>query len=159
MRTKLEAARIATGAGCRMVITNGHVANPIQALLDGRRATWFLSRATPQAARKQWIAGSLKAKGRIVVDDGAGRALAAGRSLLAAGVVAVEGRFERGDPVSVVNGKGTELARGLVAFSHAEAVRIAGRQSGEIGEVLGYRGRNEMIHRDDLVLTSSDAIS
>jgi glutamate 5-kinase len=156
MRTKLEAARIATGAGCRMVITSGHVAHPIQALLDGRRATWFLSTATPQAARKQWIAGSLKAKGRIVVDDGAGRALAAGRSLLAAGVVAVEGNFERGDSVSVVNGKGTELARGLVAYSHAEAAQIAGRQSGEIGKVLGYRGRNEMIHRDDLVLTSAD---
>lgn len=159
MRTKLEAARIATGAGCRMVITNGHVANPIQALVDGRRATWFLSTATPQAARKQWIAGSLKAKGRIFVDDGAGRALAAGRSLLAAGVVAVEGKFERGDSVSVVNGTGAELARGLVAYSHAEAAQIAGRQSGEIGEVLGYRGRNEMIHRDDLVLTSSDLSS
>jgi glutamate 5-kinase len=156
MRTKLEAARIATGAGCRMVITNGHVAHPIRALRDGRRATWFLSTATPQAARKQWIAGSLKPKGRIVVDDGAGRALAAGRSLLAAGVVAVEGRFERGDSVSVVNGKGTELARGLVAYSHSEAARIAGRQSADIGEVLGYRGRNEMIHRDDLVLTDSD---
>jgi glutamate 5-kinase len=159
MRTKLEAARIATGAGCRMVITSGHVEHPIRALRDGRRATWFLSTATPQAARKQWIAGSLKAKGRIVVDDGAGRALATGRSLLAAGVVAVEGKFERGDSVSVVNGKGAELARGLVAYSHAEAAQIAGRQSGEIGAVLGYRGRNEMIHRDDLALTSSDSSS
>jgi glutamate 5-kinase len=156
MRTKLEAARIAIGAGCRMVITNGHLAHPIRALGEGGRATWFLSMATPQAARKQWIAGSLKVRGRIIVDDGAGRALAAGRSLLAAGVVAVEGQFERGDSVSVVNGKGTEVARGLVAYSQAEAARIAGRQSGEIVDILGYRGRDEMIHRDDLVLTGAD---
>jgi glutamate 5-kinase len=157
MRTKLEAARIAIGAGCRMVITNGHVAHPIKALGEGRRATWFLSTATPQAARKQWIAGSLKVRGRIVVDDGAARALAAGRSLLSAGVVAVEGEFERGDSVSVVNGKGKEVARGLVAYSRGEVARIAGRQSGEIVDVLGYRGRDEMIHRDDLVLTGTDS--
>jgi glutamate 5-kinase len=159
MRTKLEAARIAVSAGCRMVITNGHVSRPIKALREGRLATWFLSTATPQAARKQWIAGSLKVRGRIIVDEGAGRALLAGRSLLAAGVVAVEGEFERGDSVSVVNGKGAELARGLVGYSRPEATAIAGRQSGEIVEVLGYRGRNEMIHRDDLVLTSSDTSS
>ena len=159
MRTKLEAARIAVSAGCRMVITNGHVTQPIKALRDGRRATWFLSTATPQAARKQWIAGTLSPKGRIVVDEGAGRALAEGRSLLPAGVVSVEGEFERGDSVSVVNGTGVEVARGLVAYSRGDAELIAGRRSGDIAEVLGYRGRNEMIHRDDLVLTSSDEIS
>lgn len=155
MRTKLEAARIAVSAGCRMVITSGRVAQPISKLREGSRATWFLSTATPQAARKQWIAGSLEPKGRIVVDEGAYRALSEGRSLLPAGVQAVEGRFDRGDSVSVVNGAGGEVARGLVAYSHDEAALIAGRRSGDIAEVLGYRGRNEIIHRDDLVLTAT----
>jgi glutamate 5-kinase len=159
MRTKLEAARIAISAGCRMVITSGHVMRPIRTLREGARATWFLSQASPQAARKQWIAGSLRPKGRIVVDDGASRALAEGKSLLPAGVVSVEGKFERGDSVSVVNGKGREVARGLVAYSRDEAAAIAGKQSADIAEVLGYRGRNEMIHRDDLVLTASELIS
>ncbi|HUF71680.1 MAG TPA: glutamate 5-kinase [Gammaproteobacteria bacterium] len=156
MRTKLEAARIAVSAGCRMVITSGHVMRPIRTLREGARATWFLSDASPQAARKQWIAGSLRPKGRIVVDDGASRALAEGRSLLPAGVVAVEGEFGRGDSVSVVNGEGREVARGLVAYSCDEAAAIAGKRSADIAEVLGYRGRNEMIHRDDLVLTASE---
>jgi len=159
MRTKLEAARIAVSAGCRVVITNGHATRPIKALCDGGRATWFLATATPQAARKQWIAGSLSPKGRIVVDQGAGRALVDGRSLLPAGIVSVEGKFERGDSVSIVNVDGAEVARGLVAYSRSDAELIIGRHSGEIADVLGYRGRNEMIHRDDLVLTSSDEIS
>jgi len=157
MRTKLEAARIAVGAGCRMVITNGHVRRPISVLKGGGRATWFVSTATPKAARKQWIAGSLGSRGRIVVDAGAARALAEGRSLLPAGVTAVEGDFGKGDSVSVVNGTGTELARGLVAYSRAEAEAIAGKRSDEIPGILGYRGRNEMIHRDDLVLTPTDS--
>ena len=156
MRTKLEAARIAVGAGCRMVIMNGHVERPIAALLAGARATWFLPTATPRAARKQWIAGSLKPKGSIVVDDGAQRALASGRSLLPAGVTRVEGQFERGDSVRVVGGDGRELARGLVAYSRAEAEVIAGKRSEQIAGILGYAGRNEMIHRDDLVLTPQD---
>lgn len=157
MRTKLEAARIAVSAGCRMAITSGRVERPISRLRNGGTATWFLSNATPQAARKQWIAGSLSPRGRIVVDDGAGRALGDGRSLLPAGVVAVEGGFERGDAVRVVDGRGHEVARGLVAYSSDEASRIAGKRSSDIAEVLGYCGRNEMIHRDDLVLTSPDA--
>ncbi len=156
MRTKLEAARIAVGAGCRMVITNGHVERPIAALLAGARATWFLPTATPRAARKQWIAGSLKPKGSIVVDDGAQKALASGRSLLPAGVTRVEGQFERGDSVRVIGGDGRELGRGLVAYSRAEAEVIAGKHSGQIAGILGYAGRNEMIHRDDLVLTPQD---
>jgi glutamate 5-kinase len=156
MRTKLEAARIAVSAGCRMAITSGHVLRPISALRDGARATWFLSDASPQAARKQWIAGSLRPKGRIVVDEGAARALAEGGSLLPAGVVAVEGEFGRGDSVSVVNGEGREVARGLIAYSRDEAAAIAGKRSTDIAAVLGYRGRNEMIHRDDLVLTTTE---
>jgi glutamate 5-kinase len=156
MRTKLEAARIAVGAGCRMVISNGHVNRPLQALQNGARATWFLATSSPQAARKQWIAGSLKPKGRIVVDEGAVRALTQGRSLLPAGVTAIEGSFEKGDSVSVVNALGEELARGLVAYSRKEAAAIAGKRSDQAAEILGYRGRNEIIHRDDLVLTRTE---
>ena len=156
MRTKLEAARIAVGAGCRMVITNGHVGRPIAALKAGARATWFLPTATPRAARKQWIAGSLKPKGSIVVDDGAQKALASGRSLLPAGVTRVEGEFERGDSVRVIGRDGRELGRGLVAYSRPEAEVIAGKRSEQIAGILGYAGRNEMIHRDDLVLTPQD---
>jgi glutamate 5-kinase len=157
MRTKLEAARIAVGAGCRMVITNGHVERPIAALRKGALATWFLPTATPRAARKQWIAGSLSPKGSIVVDDGAQKALASGRSLLPAGVTRVEGEFERGDSVRVVGRDGRELGRGLVAYSRAEAEVIAGKRTEQIAGILGYGGRNEMIHRDDLVLTPQEA--
>ncbi|HEY8520439.1 MAG TPA: glutamate 5-kinase [Gammaproteobacteria bacterium] len=152
MRTKLEAARIAMGAGCRMCIASGRVTRPITALLAGARATWFLPSATPAAARKQWIAGTLQPKGVITVDDGAARALRAGRSLLPAGVTAVEGQFERGDAVRVQTTAGVELARGLIAYSAEESRAIAGSRSESIAEVLGYRGRDEIIHRDDLVL-------
>lgn len=154
MRTKLEAARIAVGAGCRMCIATGHVERPISALLNGGRATWFLPSATPGAARKQWIAGTLKPRGALRVDAGAERALAAGRSLLPAGVTAVDGPFGRGDAVSVVSADGREIARGLSAYPADEAALIAGRRSTDIQEILGYSGRDEIIHRDDLVLLS-----
>jgi glutamate 5-kinase len=155
MRTKLEAARIAVGAGCRMCIATGHVARPISVLLAGGKATWFLPSATPGAARKQWIAGTLKPKGTLRVDAGAERALVGGRSLLPAGVTAVEGVFGRGDNVSVVAADGREIARGLTAYPAEEAKQIAGRRSGDIQEILGYSGGDEIIHRDDLVLTSA----
>ena len=152
MQTKLEAARIAVGAGCRMCITTGRVARPISALLQGGKATWFLPSATPKAARKQWIAGTLKPKGSLRVDAGAERALEAGRSLLPAGVTAVDGAFGRGDAVSVVAADGRVIARGLTAYPADEATQIAGRRSSEIPEILGYSGGDEIIHRDDLVL-------
>jgi len=152
MVTKLIAARIAVGAGCPMAIAQGKIANPIKAILDGGRCTWFLPRATPRTARKEWIAGGLGALGTLVVDDGAARALASGKSLLPAGVKTVDGQFERGDAVRVVDGGGKVLARGLVAYSADDARRIAGHKSGEIEALLGYRGRDEMIHRDDLVV-------
>ena len=155
MRTKLHAARIAMGAGCRMAIASGRVLRPLDALQRGGRATWFLPRATPGAARKQWIAGTLQPKGAIRVDEGAARALAAGRSLLSAGVVGVDGQFERGDAVRVLASDGAELGRGLVGYSAEESRAIAGRRSNDIEAVLGYRGRDEMIHRDDLVLTQA----
>ncbi len=152
MRTKLEAARSAVGAGCRMCIATGRVARPISVLLQGGKATWFLPSATPGAARKQWIAGRLKPKGALRVDAGAERALAAGRSLLPAGVTGVDGPFGRGDAVSVVATDGREVARGLTAYPADEATQIAGRRSSEIQEILGYSAGDEIIHRDDLVL-------
>jgi len=152
MRTKLDAARIAVGAGCRVAIASGRVRRPIQVLTDGGRATWFLSTATPAAARKQWIAGTLQPKGSVSVDEGAERALDGGRSLLPAGVIGVEGEFERGEAVCVLAGDGSELGRGLIAYSSDDARAIAGSQSQLIENILGYRGRDEMIHRNDLVL-------
>jgi glutamate 5-kinase len=152
MRTKIDAARIAVGAGCRMAIASGRVERPIAVLRAGGKATWFLPSASPGAARKQWIAGTLQPKGTLTVDAGAERALAAGRSLLPAGVVGVDGQFERGDAVRVLASDGRELGRGLIAYSADEARAIAGRKSQGIADVLGYRGRDEIIHRDDLVL-------
>ena len=153
MATKLMAAKIAVGAGCRMVIGDGRVEHALAALDGGARCTWFLPSATPRAARKDWIAGSLQPRGALTIDAGAKRALRDGRSLLPAGVVAVEGSFARGDAVLVVDATGRELARGLCAYSAEDARLIAGHKSGEIADLLGYRGRDEMIHRDDLVLT------
>jgi glutamate 5-kinase len=155
MRTKLEAARIAVGAGCRMCIATGRIARPIGALLGGGRATWFLPSASPGAARKQWIAGTLQPRGALRVDAGAERALRGGRSLLPAGVKGVEGDFGRGDAVTVIGPDGREIARGLVAYPADEAALIAGRRSSEIPGILGYGDRDEIIHRDDLVLTST----
>jgi len=152
MQTKLEAARIALAAGCRMAIMSGRVERPIDALLHGARATWFVPVATPATARKQWIAGTLKPKGTLGIDAGAIKALGAGRSLLPAGVVRVDGDFDRGDAVRIVDSAGSELGRGLIGYSASEARAIAGSRSGRIEEILGYRGRDEMIHRDDLVL-------
>ncbi len=157
MRTKIDAARIAMGAGCTVAIASGRIRRPLEALAGGGRGTWFLPGATPAAARKQWIAGTLQPKGSLRVDAGAERALAAGRSLLPAGVKAVEGTFERGDAVRVLTADGAELGRGLVGYSADEARVIAGRKSGDIEAVLGYRGRDEMIHRDDLVLIQGRA--
>lgn len=152
MVTKLAAARVAMGAGCRMAITRGHMEHPIQALEDGARCTWFLPRSTPRAARKDWIAGSLKPLGAVVIDDGAEGALGKGKSLLPAGVTAVEGNFERGDPIVVCSTDGRKLAQGLSAYSAHDIDLIKGHKTSEIEELLGYRGRDEVLHRDDMVL-------
>ncbi len=153
MRTKVAAARIATGAGAHVVLASGRRLNPLAAIADGAACTWFLPAATRAKARKQWIAGTLKPAGALVIDPGAEAALKSGKSLLPAGVVAVEGRFDRGDTVTVQTQDGAEVARGLVAYSDADALRIIGLRSGDIERALGYRGRAAMIHRDDLVLT------
>ncbi|NNG05358.1 MAG: glutamate 5-kinase [Inquilinus sp.] len=152
MVTKLAAARIAFAAGCRMAIAHGAELHALRNLAEGGRATWFVPPAEPKTARKRWIAGTLNPVGALIVDDGAARALARGKSLLPAGVTAVEGGFQRGDPVAVKDTTGRLLGRGLSAYSAADARRIAGHKSGEIEGLLGYRGRDEMIHRDDLVV-------
>ena len=152
MVTKLAAAKAALGAGCRMVIADGSALHPLKRIEDGAPCTWFLPSATPRTARKRWIAGTLGPAGTITVDDGALRALEKGKSLLPAGVIAAEGDFQRGDAVIVKGPGGREVARGLTAYSAADARRIMGHKSGEIEGLLGYRGRDEMIHRDDLVL-------
>lgn len=153
MVTKLAAARIAIGAGCHMAIAQGRAPHPIQRMLDGGRCTWFVSSEAPQTARKRWIAGALNPAGTVYVDDGAMRALETGRSLLPAGVTEIRGQFDRGDAVQVCAPDGRELGRGLTAYADADARRIIGRKSSEIAAILGYRGREELIHRDDLVLT------
>jgi glutamate 5-kinase len=152
MVTKLAAARIAIGAGCRMAIADGLRLNPLAAMAEGARCSWFVPAGSPLTARKKWIAGALKPVGSLTVDDGALKALSGGKSLLPAGVVAVEGRFERGDAVRVLDRAGREVARGLSAYSASDALRIMGHKSREIEALLGYRGRDEMIHRDDLVV-------
>jgi len=153
MVTKLMAGRIAMAAGCRMAIADGRKVGALGALIDGTaRCSWFLPEGSPLSARKKWIKGSLKTSGNLVVDDGAVRALSAGKSLLPAGVTAIDGEFKRGDVVNVKDRVGRVLARGLVAYAAEDARRIAGRKSVEIEKLLGFRGRDEMVHRDDLVV-------
>ena len=153
MQTKILAARIAVGAGCHLCIAKGAHQHPLKRIEDGARCTWFIPSSTPVAMRKQWIAGSLKPAGAIRVDEGAVRALMRGKSLLPAGVTGATGTFGRGDTVSIQGPDGLEVARGICAYSDADAARIMGRKSGEIEALLGFRGRDEIVHRDDLVLT------
>jgi glutamate 5-kinase len=152
MATKIMAAKIAVSAGCHMCISAGHHAHPVRRIEEGARATWFVPTANPRTARKQWIAGTLQPSGALVIDEGALKALRAGKSLLPAGVKSSSGRFERGDTVSVMAPDGSEIARGIVAYSDSDATRIMGRKSSEIEALLGFSGRAEMIHRDDLVI-------
>jgi glutamate 5-kinase len=152
MHTKIAAAKIAVAAGCHLCISKGALQHPLQRIEEGARCTWFVPSSTPLAMRKQWIAGTLKPAGAIAVDDGAVRALMGGKSLLPAGVTRAVGRFDRGDTVSIIGPDGTEVARGICAYSDADAARIIGRKSADIESVLGFRGRDEIVHRDDLVL-------
>ena len=154
MVTKLMAARIALAAGCRMAIAPGAPLHPLKAMKDGGRYTWFLPSSEPLTARKQWIAGSVQPQGTLVADTGACRALKTGGSLLPAGVTAVEGEFQKGEAVVVVNAEGRAIARGLVAYSSDDARLIIRRKSAAFEELLGYRGPDVLIHRDDLVLDS-----
>ena len=152
MQTKIEAGKIATHAGTHMVIASGRVAHPLEAIAGGARCTWFLTPANPVTARKKWIAGSLEPKGVLTIDTGAVAALRNGRSLLPAGVIHVEGIFARGDAVVIRGPDGAEVGRGLVAYDAEDAAKIKGRSSADILSILGFGGRAEMVHRDDLVV-------
>ena len=155
MVTKLEAARIATSAGCQMIICNGQDPGPLTRLQTGVKHTLFTATQSPHTARKQWIAGSLTPKGKICIDDGAVTALENGRSLLPAGVISVTGQFDRGDLIEVENNAGVVIGHGLSSYGSDDAVLICGHKSNEIETVLGYRGRDEMIHADNLVVSDS----
>ena len=155
MVTKLEAARIATSAGCQMIICNGQSPAPLSRLEAGARCTIFAAALSPHTARKQWIAGALTPKGTIRIDDGAAHALRAGRSLLPAGVITVSGQFERGDLIEIEDSAGLVIGHGLSSYGHKDAMAIRGHKSNEIESVLGYRERDEMIHADNLVMSDS----
>lgn len=155
MITKLEAARIATSAGCHMAICHGGADHPIQRLYDGGTATWFRASSRPLQARKTWIDGGLTPKGAIMVDDGASLALSRGKSLLAAGITGVTGSFDKGDLVAITNPAEVTIARGLTRYSASDISLIQGHNSGEIEAILGYRDHNEVIHADDLVVDAT----
>jgi len=152
MRTKLEAAKIATTGGTHMLIADGRVGHPVRRIREAGLCTWFLTPSNPVTARKKWIAGSLEPRGAVHVDAGAVKAMFGGASLLPAGVVRIEGNFARGDCVVIRDPQGAEIGRGLVAYDALEAAQIAGRNSREIEKVLGIPGASEIIHRDDMVV-------
>ena len=154
MRTKIDAGKIATSAGCAMIIASGKTEHPLRAIEQGTRSSWFAPSATPVTARKTWIAGQLQPAGELVVDRGAATALGSGKSLLPAGVVTVAGNFHRGDTLAIFDAEGREIARGLASYDADEARQIAGRKSAEIEAILGYPGRAAMVHRDDLVMAA-----
>ena len=152
MATKLAAAKIATQAGCRMCIMDGQEDAPLSRLMNGERCTWFEPQNNPRKARRQWIGGTLKTRGSLTVDAGAAKALAKGKSLLAAGVSEVDGNFRKGDAVSVITQQGQEIARGLISYDAPEAQKILGKNSGDIISILGYDNGSALIHRDNLVM-------
>ena len=159
MITKIEAGKIALGAGCHMVIASGHNNHPLQRIIDGERVTWFVAQSSGLQSRKRWIAGSLQPTGRLVIDEGARGALLKGKSLLPAGVRDIIGLFGRGDTVSIVTSDGSEVARGMVAYDSIDAQKIKGLKSADIMKTLGLAGRDEIIHRDDLVMMTNDRVA
>lgn len=155
MRTKIDAGKIATGAGCAMIIASGKVDHPLSAIGEGARSSWFAPSGSPVTARKTWIAGQLLPAGSLCIDTGAETALRSGKSLLPAGVRQVTGSFSRGDTIAIIGAEGREIARGLAGYDADEARQIAGKKSAEIAVILGYAGRAAMVHRDDMVMTAS----
>lgn len=155
MRTKIDAGKIATGAGCAMIIASGKVDYPLSTIETSARSSWFAPARAPVTARKTWIAGQLLPAGNLVIDAGADTALRSGKSLLPAGVRQVNGSFSRGDTIAIIGIEGREIARGLAGYDADEARQIAGKKSAEIAVILGYAGRSAMVHRDDMVMTAS----
>lgn len=155
MATKLAAAKIALASGCKMVIAAGQPLHPLTRIDQTTQRTWFIPSTTPTSARKNWLAQHLMPKGFIMIDQGAVAALLAGKSLLSVGVNACEGEFHQGDPVCILDSNKIEIARGLINYNAHETKKILGKKSTEIANILGYRGYEEIIHRDDLVLTGT----
>ena len=155
MRTKIDAGKIATGAGCAMIIASGKVDHPLSAIGEGARSSWFAPSGSPVTARKTWIAGQLLPAGSLSIDTGAETALRSGKSLLPAGVRQVTGSFSRGDTIAILSAEGREIARGLAGYDADEARQITGKKSAEIAVILGYAGRAAMVHRDDMVMTAA----
>lgn len=156
MVTKIEAAKIAIAGGTAMAIASGKKQNPISAMDAGGKSSWFKASGNPVTSRKKWIAGQLSLSGKLYLDKGAEKALLTGKSLLPAGVIKVEGEFSRGDVVGLINNQNIEIARGLIAYDHLDAKTISGCHSSKISKLLGFEGRSEMVHRDDLALKISD---
>lgn len=156
MATKLIAAQIAMTAGCSTVITQGDPTVdthdlPISALKDGALATWFIPNVSPDTARKQWLMGALKPSGKINIDKGAAKAVLDGKNLLPVGIVSIEGYFDRGDCVEVVDPENIIIARGLSAYSSEDAIKLIGCTTDQIEDIVGYKGRPALIHTEDMV--------
>ena len=151
METKLEAAKICQLAGCSMIIANGLHLNPISKIIEKNNYTYFKPKVSKLHARKKWIISSVAPKGSIIVDDGAKKALKLGKSLLAAGIKKISGKFNKGDHIKILDKKNIECARGLSSFTSDEIVKIMGHHSNEIEKLLGYVAKSEVIHKDDMV--------
>ena len=151
MKTKIDAAKICQLSGCHMAIANGLPLRPISRIIYENNCTWFLPKISKLDARKKWIIGSISPKGELVIDNGAKKALSNGKSLLAAGIIKVSGKFNKGDHIKILDRNGKEFARGLSSFSFNEIMKIMGRQSNEIESLLGYVSKSEVVHKDDMV--------
>lgn len=152
MVTKLQAAKIATGGGCNMAIAHGEQLHPLKRLMQGERCTWFTPRRDARSARENWIAGAIRVYGTLTLDAGAEKALMNGASLLSKGVLAQSGTFQKGDPVEIKSEDGRVVGRGLVAYPWQDAYRLLGKDSEEQLSLIGYRGSEELIHRNDMVI-------
>ena len=151
MKTKIDAAKICQLSGCKMAIANGLLIRPIKKIIDQNNCTWFLPKISKLDARKKWIISSISPKGELVIDDGAKQALSNGKSLLAAGITKVYGKFQKGDHIKILDKQNSECARGLSSFSSDEILKIMGQHSREIEKLLGYVAKSEVIHKDDMV--------
>ena len=151
MSTKIEAAKVCNLAGCNMIISNGLFLNPIDKIEKEKNCTWFISKISKLHARKKWIISSISPKGELTIDDGAKKALKNGKSLLAAGIKRVSGKFNKGDHIKILDNKRKEFARGLSSFSSHEIIKIMGCHSKEIQKILGYESKSEVVHKDDMV--------
>ena len=153
MITKIEAAKIATNSGCNVIISNGKIQNPISYFSSrNAKGSWFKANKSPKNSRKQWIAGALQVKGKIIIDEGAEKAISNGSSILPAGIIFTEGRYNKGDLIHIVNNRGKILGKGLSHYNDFEVNLLKGLKSENIEKKIGYRGKDEIIHKDDLVL-------